>query len=135
MTPEEAVDEILALFQEAWATTNLKAFYEGKEDDRNSNNQSFAMVNIRHTIGRNAAIGDLFFRREGLLYVQIFVPTGNGLSESYQLAKVVLDAYEGKRTPGGAWFRNCRMNESGRDGTFSVMAVIIEFVYHEEKGA
>lgn len=134
MTPEQAVDEMLTLFKNAWDPTGRKAFYEGVEADRQADNASFASVTVRHTGGRNASVGDAFFRRDGILFIQIYVPTGKGLQESYQLAKVVLDAYEGKRTPGGAWFRNSKMNEAGRDGRFAAMNVIVEFTYYEEKG-
>ena len=61
----------------------------------------------------------------------MFVPVGDGLSGARVLGKVVVDAYQGKSTPGGAWFRNVRLQEVGPDGNWSQVNVVAEFTYDE----
>jgi hypothetical protein len=77
--------------------------------------------------------GQATYRRTGLLTVQIFVASGSGLQTTYDLVKVVADAFEGKSASGGLWFRDVRVREVGRDGAFRQTNVIIEFDYDEVK--
>lgn len=137
LTFQEARDEILTIFKDAWDATGHEAYYEDIKKSRESGETAWAVVTLRHAGGGQAtlnnAAGSSRFRRVGILTVQVFTAIGKGLQESYALAKVVADAFEGTATPGGVWFRNVRINEIGRDGKFFQNNVLIDFTYDEIK--
>jgi hypothetical protein len=136
MTFEEAVDDIQAMLTTAWSATGHMIFYESVREQREDDNTAWAASVIRHAGGSQRTIGGLGYRqfaRTGVLIVQIFTPIGNGLQESYQLAKVVTDAFEGKSSPLGVWFRKVAIREVGKDGMFQQLNVTVEFEYNEVK--
>lgn len=136
MTFEEAVDDILAMTTEALVPSGFKIFYEGVADDRDTSNDPFFRVYVRHLTSGQRTLGGTghrMFGRNGILTVQIYIPIANGLQESYQLGKVVIDAFEGKSSPNGVWFRRTRINEVGKDGMFHLTNAIVDFEYHETK--
>ena len=136
MNYQEAKDELQKMVTDSWNTTGHPIFYEGVGKDRPEDTQPFARVWIRHTNGRQATLGGRggrSFERTGLLTVQVYAPIGKGLRESYPLAKVVADTFEGEASPNGIWFRNVRINEVGKDGAFILTNVIIDFEYNEIK--
>ena len=143
-TYEEATDEVLTLFKAAWDTTAYATLVDyqnlapsgGVKLPPNAQS-AWARVTLRNILGNQAsltgALATSRFDREGLLTVQVFVPAGEGLSEAYQLAKIVADAYEGVASPNGVWFRNVRVNEIGEDGDFYQVNVLVDFSYSEIK--
>ena len=136
LTPAEAVDDILALFKEAWDTTGYKSHYEDKRDTRDTSMDPWASVVIRHATGQQRTLGgkgQRLFLRLGVIVVTINTPSNSGLSGGLVLAKLVSDAYEGVSSPNGVWFRNVRINELGREGTFFQTNVISDLEYHEKK--
>lgn len=137
LTYKQARREILSKFKTAWDTTSYEAFYDDVKKQRSSSSSPWAVVTLRHTAGRQSTlssdVGNRRFSRTGTLTVQIFTSAGKGLQESYDLAKVVSDAFEGSYTPGGVWFRNLTLREVGRDGEFFQVNVITEFTYDEIK--
>lgn len=137
LTYAEARDEILAVFKTAWDTTSYQAFYDDVRQQRGDTESPWASVHLRHASGGQATLsgetGSRTFARTGNITTQIFTPSGKGLQDAYALAKVVSDAFEGANTPGGAWFRNVRLNEVGRDGQFFQLNVIVDFSYDEIK--
>jgi hypothetical protein len=65
--------------------------------------------------------------------VQVFVPNGQGVTLADRLCKIAAEAFEGRHTPGGVWFRNVRMREVGPDGPWVQHNVVAEFTYDELK--
>ena len=136
MTYEEAQEEILTLLKAAWDTTTYDMTYEAVREQRGTDQDPWAFCLIRHASGRQDTLGGAGsrqFERQGNLIVTINTPSTSGLSEAYQLAKIVSDAYEGIASPLGVWFRNIRINELGRNGTFNQTNVVVEFLYYETK--
>lgn len=136
MNYEQATDDIQKMLTDAWGTTGYKIYYEGVVEERADNMSPFCRVFLRHVSGRQATLGGVghrTFERNGFLTVQIFTPVGKGLLESHRLAKVVGDAFEGRSSGNGVWFRNVRINEIGKDGMFNLLNVIVDFEYHETK--
>lgn len=136
LTYKQANDDILALLKAAWDTTGHKMFWEEIRDDRETDQSPWAMVIVRHAAGQQDTLGGKGHRqflRIGSIVVTINTPSSSGLSEGYNLAKVVADAYEGVASPNGVWFRNIRINELGREGTFFQTNVIVDFEYYETK--
>lgn len=136
MTYEEAVDQMFDLLKEAWAPTGYAAFYDDVAQERMGTDAPFIRAFIRHSSGGLQAFGSTekqSFERMGYLMVQIYTPVAKGLSESYRLAKIVSDAFEGKSTPEGVWFRRGRISEAGKDGMFKVLNFVTDFEYTEIK--
>lgn len=99
---------------------------------------AFARVTILHASGRQRSLasdtGTRRFERDGIVTVQCFAPRGRrGPTLAEALASVAKDAFEGKASPGGVWFRNATIKEVGPDkGWFQVNAVV-QFQYDEVK--
>lgn len=136
LTYAQANDEVLAQLKAVWDPTGHKLFYEDIRDQKETDMSPWATVVVRHAAGQQDSLGgrgNRSFLRLGVLIVTINTPSGSGLSEAYALAKVVADAYEGASSPNGVWFRNVRINELGRDGTFYQTNVLVDFEYTETK--
>jgi hypothetical protein len=136
LTYKQAKDEMLDKFKAKWDLTGYPVSYQDVRKQRPREDDPWANVFINHASGGQRAFGgnnQRTFNRTGFITVQLFTPSGKGLQEAYDLAKVVSDAFEGIATPGGVWFRNVRLNEVGRDGEFFQLNVVVEFVYDEIK--
>lgn len=139
LTVAQARDEMLKAITDAWTAgaSGAPMFYDDRPGEPPKDGKAWARVNIKHTVGQQATIanpiGNSLFRRDGIITVQIFTPSGQGLKLADQLAKVVLDALEGQSTPGGVWFRKVRLREVGPDGTWFNLNVLAEFNYDEAK--
>lgn len=136
LTFAQANDDILALLKAAWDPTGHEMFYDDIREQRETDQTPWAQVVVRHAAGQQdtlGGVGNRSFLRLGVVIVTINTPSGSGLSIAYALAKVVADAYEGVSSPNGVWFRNVRINELGRDGTFYRTNVLIDFEYSEMK--
>lgn len=136
LTYKQANDDILGLLKAVWDPTGHKMFWEGVRDDREIDQSPWASVVVRHAAGQQDTLGGVGrrqFLRLGNVIVTINTPSSSGLSEAYNLAKVVADAYEGISSPNGVWFRNVRINELGREGTFFETNVVVDFEYYETK--
>lgn len=140
LTYEMANDDIQKMVTDAWRnndpTVDCKIFYESVKEEQDHGTEPFIRVWVRHTSGaqRTLAGGNgRLFARNGFVRVEVYSPITKGLQESYQLAKVVADAYEGKSSDNGVWFRRVRITEMGKDGIFNRVDVIADFDYHETK--
>ena len=139
LTYNQAIDEILTVFKNAWPLSDTTVKYDDVANDSNPPpvDSPWARVILRHTTGRQATLanaqGQSRFRREGILTVSVFVKRGFGLPRSPDLATIVRDAFEGKSSPGGVWFRNVRIVEVGADGSWFIKNVVVEFTYDEIK--
>lgn len=136
LTYAQANDEILILLKSAWDPTTHQLFYSNVRDEKEIDQSPWASVVVRHAAGQQDSLGgrgNRLFLRLGIMIVTINTPSASGLSDAYALAKVVSDAYEGVSSPNGVWFRNVRINELGRDGSFFQTNVIVDFEYTETK--
>lgn len=137
LTYKEAQDEIFTVFKAAWDTTGYYVHYQDVQIPRSTSEAPWAVVSLQHTAGFQATLsggnGARTFTRVGFLTVKIFTPSGKGLQEAYDLAKVVSDAFEGVSTPKGVWFKDTRLLEVGVEGEFHQLNVVIDFTYDEVK--
>lgn len=137
LTYSEAVDDIKSIVHTAWETTgNPPIHWESVKTDRSDSELAWMTFVTRHSTGSQTSLGGIgnrIFERSGLAIASIFSPIGKDLSESYLLAKVVADAYEGQTSENGVWFRNVRIQEIGRDGQFYHLNVLVDFEYTETK--
>jgi hypothetical protein len=142
LTHQEAVDEILAMFKEAWDSASggpypVQWANVGQVQAPPTTTSPWARVTFTHVTGRQATLswetGNRRFARTGLLAVEVFVPIGEGSQKGYTLGKLVLDAFEGEASPGGVWFRNVKMRESGVEKGWFQVNVTAEATYDEVK--
>ena len=136
LTYKQAVDDINKILLDVTNPYGVKVHWENVRDQRDPSQEAWVQFVIRHASGRQTSLGGAGsrnFEREGTAIAAIFTPVGKGLSESYDLAKTIADAYEGVTSPNGVWFRNVRIQEIGRDGEFHQTQVLIEFEYYETK--
>lgn len=140
LTLTEARDDMLKMVRDAWlaggyADANL--IYDDKEGSIPATQTTWARVTVRHEEGRQSSLsgglGSQKYLRTGTLFVQIFEPSGEGLSSIDLSAKIIMDAFEGKASPNGVWFRNVTFQEIGPDGNFFNGNVTIDFEYDELK--
>lgn len=135
MTPEAAVDEMLAVFKAAWDTTGFGArvAWTDVPSAVPSGEQPWARVTVQHALGRQTSLaganGVKRHTHTGTLWVQVFGPMGNGNVTAYGLAKTVLDAYRTAR--GSVWYRNQRLREAGSSGAFQQINVLVDFTYDD----
>jgi len=136
LTYEEAVDDINAMMLAAWTTTGYVLRWDDVQKQIDLSNDPWATFITRHATGSQktlGGVGNRMFERTGTAIASIFTPTGNGLSDSYILAKVVANAYEGKSSDNGVWFKNVRIQEIPSEGQFRQLNVLMDFEYTETK--
>jgi hypothetical protein len=139
--PFDARDEIVDHFTTIW---NAQAsppplLYQDRRRDLPASG-SYARITVNHntapqvTLGGKTSLGGSGerFRNFGIVTVQIFTDSDDGLTTSDVLVKVALDAFRGQKTgEDRVEFRNTRMNEIGQDGPWHQTNVLAEFDYDE----
>jgi hypothetical protein len=143
-TLAEARDEILLHFTTKWnaGTPPIPLLlYDDRHRDL-PDDAPYARITVKHNVFSQATVGatvakggdGVRFRRFGIVTVQIFQPSGGGLTSSDVLVDLALDAFEGEKTGlDRIEFRNARVNEIGQDGPWFQTNVIAEFVYDRAK--
>lgn len=99
----------------------------------------WARIAIRHATGRKVTLnndaGTARYRREGIVWIQVFVPRNDGSSYTtiQQLAMVAVKAYEGKRAgpAGDVVYTDVSMQEKPIDGSFLHYDVKVAFYWDE----
>jgi len=144
MTNDEACDEIFGLFRDYW-NAQTPALNSGQPVEIHwpgvtveAPEKAYARVRLQHIPSRQLTFGETGqrrFGRAGFVSVEVFAPlnNGQGFSLSQNLAIIARDAYEGRGTATGIWFRNARINDVGPSEQFYQMNVLIEFEYDELK--
>lgn len=96
---------------------------------------AWVRATVAHQTGNQATLagssGVRRYTRTGLLTVQIFTPTGDGLSVADEYATAFQSALQGKSTPNGVWFRDVTAQEAGIDGPWFQTNVVGTFEYDE----
>lgn len=136
MTRAEAVDDILTILKAAWDPTGYGMAWPNVPNAALPPQppEPWARTTVQHTESFAAAIGRAFFRRQGILTVEVFTPCGTGyLGGAVDLAGLIRDAFEGQVSPGGVRFRDCAIREVGPDGGFDKTNVDIDFEYEERR--
>lgn len=134
-----ARDLILDHFTTAWNAQTPPVpllLYDDRHRDLPANDP-YARITVRHNVMDQRTMGNTGnrrFRRFGVITVQIFALSNQGLATADVFGKVALDAFEGSSTaPDEIHFRNVRVNEVGEDGPWFQVNVIADFDYDEIK--
>lgn len=141
-----ARDEMLSAFIDTWgadpSSSSVQVLYENvpgepptEVDPATGKLPPYVRVSVRHFTGGqttlSGAVGTRTFRRDGLVTIQIFTPTGDGFVMSDTLVPIAKRAYEGKATASGIWFRNVRNTEVGTSGAWFQTNILADFTYDE----
>lgn len=91
-------------------------------------------VGVRHADGVQASLGSVNGKRRqemsGILFIQMFTPTGDGHKLADPLGDAILDAYRtGGQTASGVQFRSARRVEVGKDGAWFLTNCLVDFQY------
>lgn len=137
-TVDDVYEAVTAAFQTDMATNQpavLLAWENVKfdpEDEFPTSKQtdSYVRFNLQHTPGDsgNASLGNRYFRRNGVIIVQVFVRANTGRALSNAVVDAVLLFFEQTSVP-GIWFRGQSPSEAGDDGSWFQVNVSAEFVY------
>lgn len=139
-TRTEARDEMLALVK---AVTDTVADLLVVWDDAKSlppdpatpgaRSLTWVRVSVQHLLSEQAALAGADsqrrYERRGLITMQVFTPTGDGLATNDALATQLQEALQGVSSPSGIWFRNARANEVGQSGPWFQTNVLADFEY------
>jgi Bacteriophage related domain of unknown function len=143
-----ARDEILARLTAALATPypDLAVVYDDAVADQPKGEQPAApdppvpsgkpwlRVGVRHAGGETASLGSINgkrrFEQSGILFIQMFTPSGDGGKLADPLGDTILDAYRtGGATASGVQFRSARRVEVGKDGAWFLTNCLVDFQY------
>ncbi len=127
-TRSEARDQILRVVTDAAISAGIKSAdikYTSKASPKPAKDapvRPWCRVTFRHEAGNKTSLTGDFgrsrFTRNGLLIVQVFAESGDGLVSSDQIIPVIQQAMEGKTTSGGVQFLDVTANEIGEDGVW-----------------
>lgn len=136
----EAIDDMFEVVRAAWDTTvwpEENIMWPDMGNEIPATPDPWIRVRTVFGSGGQATLanheGRRRFRRDGTIIIQLFTPSGEGLSRAWELGKVLVDALEGTATPRGVWFRNTRPNDIGPDGDWYQINVLADFEYDEVK--
>lgn len=133
MTLSEARNIMLGIFRDVWGPLGFYVAWPDIPANIPAEPVIWARPSILHStcgqVSLSGATGSIRWGRSGSLIIQIFAPVGEGLTRLYELAQLVMNAYQ--RARGSVWFRNIRIKEAGPDGGFNQFNVIVDFDYDD----
>jgi hypothetical protein len=148
MTPQEAVDEILERFNDIWTPTTFPVVWQDVATTPALQKMidgadgvpltPYARVTVRSNFRRQESygqIGNRKFRGFGILFVEIFTPTGDGMKQARELEAIVRNAYEDVdlSTFHVRYKPNVQSREQGSEGLWSRLNVTVEWEYEDRK--
>jgi hypothetical protein len=95
----------------------------------------WARVSVKFNDGTQSSLGksgNRKFEKYGLLFVQVFTPTGHATNDNDELAEESLDLFEGERL-GDLWFNNGRIVTVGSDDEWYQQNVVLELTFEAIK--
>ncbi len=145
---EEATDEILAVFNTVMKLNSatligymLDIRWPGIiEPSKPDGSKFWARASIQTVASPQSSLStcveEPYQRRyttNGLLFIQFFCPLSlaTSMTQGRKLAIVSQNAYRGKKTAGGVWFKNVRINELPPEALFHRFNVVSEFEFDE----
>jgi hypothetical protein len=134
----QARDAIYGCLQTAMAASayaSVPIFYPDAVKDHPNGQETFLRAFVDLTTERQRSLGETGnrrFRVYGIVTVQVFTPYGDGQVTADLISGIVKGAFRGVNTGSDAiTFRNTRVVDVGRDGTYLQTNVLSEFDYDE----
>lgn len=145
---EQAIDEMFALFKAKWdAESAAVAGYvpeirwDGVPEAGTPDKSKFwARVSTQEIRENQDTLSDCVgepgkkrYLASGLIFVQIFSPLSIASSKHKGriLARIARNAFRGKTTAGGIWFRNARINNLAADDNWNRFNAVAEYEFNE----
>lgn len=145
---DDAIDEMKSQFWLAWSadTTAIVGYVpetrwqNNEKPDKPDNAKFWVRVSVLNAGEAQSTLsncvgepGKKRYTSAGLVYIQLFCPKTvvNADKLGQQLSKVARNAYRGKKTAGGIWFRNVRIIPVNAEELFYRFNIIAEYEYDE----
>ncbi len=136
-TYKAARDDLSNFATAAWNTAvatispTPPLFYDNLNQNPPDDGSVWGRLSIQNFDGTRSSLGSATarFRRIGMLFVQVFVPIGDGTLTSDQIADSLVEAFEDAGAIGNIWFRDIGQREVGPDGTFHQVNVEVAFTF------
>ena len=144
MTYEQAIDDMFSQFFTVWKDDSAAivgyipdVIWHGVEEGVTPDRAKFwARASHKASFTEQAAftIGPKRFTSKGILYIQIFCPftAQKAVSVGRKLAVLVRNAYSGKESVGGVWFRNPKIVDRPVDKDWFQLVVSVEYSFDED---
>lgn len=108
-----------------------------EKPDPPNQNAEWCAISIQHSDGFQGSLsgadGARRWRREGQLHVQVFAPGVTGRNRARAIACTLRDAFQGKGTASGVWFRRVNAKDIGKDKNWYNWTMSLRFTYDEVK--
>lgn len=122
---------------EAWKPTGWPVVFEDLQADIPTGNEPWLKVTIRHIDGGTTSLtgahGVRRYEAVGFLMAQVYVPSGRGFVDAYDLAEVLLAAFTKIRTDKCVGYEQQRIMEVGTNSTFAQANFITDFKYESAR--
>ena len=144
-TVTQAKDDLAQLFSDAWLadplSENIIVFYDksSESEGQKDASKSWVRFTIKHLDGGfskaslSGSGGERIYHRDGVVHINIFTPVQKSINTDSALTSIVLNAFEGKATPGGVWVRSVSFAEAGVSGAWFQTNIKAKFNYSECK--
>jgi len=143
-----AIDEIYGLFNVAWlaGTTAIvgyipQIYWQGNEtNDLPEIDKYYVRFNIKPVLEQQKTlsnvvdgIGKKRYNNVGMLFANIFTPLSDvtHMEKGRSLAELGRNAYRGKTTAGGIFFRNATIEEFSHSDKYFNFRVVAEYDYDD----
>lgn len=99
------------------------------------NGEAWVRVSLQHNISNMVSVGgpNVKIRRFGILFVQVFVPEGNGTALAEQIADNVATTLEAKQMDTGLTFQETTKREVGVGAGWYQVNVSTPFYYDDNR--
>ncbi len=117
MTADEVDQAVATAFRTAWGGTTPIA-WDNVPFDSESRTE-FARLSLQHISGELVELAGSMFRRQAVLFVQVFTAANAGKSRALQLGEQAMAIFEARPGPvSGVRFRRVGLQDVGLDGRF-----------------
>lgn len=143
-TQQQAVDEILERFNSVWGPTGYATVWPDVPIEPSLQKMidgadgvvlaPYARVTVRSNTRRQRTLGQTTRRYEssGVLFIEVFTPTGDGMVAAYDLAEDLREAFEEPNVSSfSVWYREVKIAENGSEGLWSRLTVTAEWQYDQ----
>lgn len=144
-----ATEELSAMMGEAWPLIDFSPIglvepptilWEGRKTSAPPDpDQPYLRFTVTPVMAEQSSLAGADTTRrycnDGLINVQSFGPLqwDNGYEVANFLAIMAKRVFQGKTSPNGIWFRNCRTNRIGASGGWYQFNTIIEYQFDEQR--
>jgi hypothetical protein len=136
LTYQQATNDVYGDVKTAADSVSLQIYWEDVPKARDTDEDPYVYVNLRIDESGQATLGGTGkrqFERFGTLVMTIYSRQGQGLQSARSLATTLGNAFEGKKSVNGAWYRNVLVTPVGRDGLFQRYEIAVTFRFTEIK--